>query len=154
MTETQRLAAANEALRAFQPCAKIEPRKGGTYVVMNLCGKVLVRRWQCRGQDFYPVWNRLWPGGGTSVTALSQLVRWVRGLPVLPLSSWRWWASDTVQLLDIAAVESLAAAGYPERARCVLCGEEIVGRLDWWSLDGVSGPCCGWTTGCRQRTAP
>ena len=23
--------------------------------------------------------------------------------------------------------------------------------IDWWHLEGVSGPCCHWTNGCRQE---
>ena len=66
-----------------------------------------------------------------------------------------YWASDKVQLLPNSAVETLRAGGYPPHATCVLCDEQIVGDLDWWHLDKVSGPCCGMRSGCRQaRNAP
>lgn len=70
---------------------------------------------------------------------------------MLPISSWRYWASETCQLLPLEAVDGLLAGGYPEFATCVLCGKSPIGRLDWWNLKGVSGPCCAWTTGCRQK---
>jgi hypothetical protein len=105
-----------------------------------------------RGQDFYPVWNRHWGHGGTASTALAQLVRWVRGLPVLPISTWRYWAGEKCELLSHGdsgkAIESLIEAGYPEKVSCVLCGKEL-SSFDWWSLDGVSGPCCYSPKECR-----
>lgn len=147
-----KLATANAVLATFAP-VELSRRRGGIYVSWEVRGKRVSRRWMCRGQDFYPVWDRHYPGGGTSVTALSQLVRWVRGQPVLPAASWRYWASDTCKLLPSAAVDALLAGGYPEHADCVLCGEPISGKMDWWRQDGLSGPCCGWTTGCRQKKA-
>lgn len=117
------------------------------------CGYILVswstfkgrveRRWMTRGQDFYPVWHRKWTGGGTASTALSQLVRWVQGKPVLPLSTWSYWTSDKYKLLDPQAIEILRDAGYPEKVQCVRCGSNnFAGGMDWWGLDGVSGPSC------------
>ena len=150
------LEAANRALQAFAVDSRIERREGkgaGWYVCWEnrYQGKV-ERRWQCRiRQDFYPVWSDKWPHGGTACTALSQLIRWLKGMPVLPISSWRYWESETVALCKPGTAAALLEAGYPEHADCVLCGEPINGKLDWWHLNGVSGPCCGWTTGCRQK---
>lgn len=149
-----RLDVANRVLATFSP-SRIERRKGGWYVCWeNKWQGPMAKRWHCRGQDFYPSWHRKWPGGGTASTALSQLIRWLRDQPVLPISSWRYWASETCKLLPVTVADDLLAAGYPEHVPCVLCGETIVGGLDWWSLDGVTGPCCGWTTGCRQKPSP
>lgn len=144
---------ANSVLSSFVK-AQIEPRKGGVYVLFDYCGKPMARRWMCRGQDFYPVWNRYYPGGGTSVTALSQLIRWMQGRPVLPISSWRYWTSEKIGLGKPEIVDELLAGGYPEHVPCVLCKNKIEGGLDWWRLNGVSGPCCGWTSGCRQAINP
>ncbi|KKK49231.1 hypothetical protein LCGC14_2839420 [marine sediment metagenome] len=152
-----RLEAANRVLATFTT-SRIEKRPGGWYVVWSYkaWGKhkpeEVAKRWQCTGQDFYPVWNRKWPGGGTASTALSQLIRWLRGQPVLPISSWWYWVGKHCQLLPALAVQQLQDAGYPEHAHCVLCGKQINGSLDWWHLDGISGPCCGWTSGCRQES--
>lgn len=111
------------------------------------------RRWLTRGGDFYPVWSHKWPYGGTSCTALSQLVRWIQGRPVLPLSTWRYWCGPRVQLArdrGDALIARLVHAQYPERAHCVLCGR-LLESFDWWSLNKVSGPACNYTEGCRQK---
>ena len=143
---------ANKVLASFFD-GWIEKRKGGWYVCWNdrHRGGVIAKRWQCRGNGFYPVWHHSYPGGGTSSTALSQLIRWLSGKPVLPISTWRYWASETCKLLDASAVDELLAGGYPKHADCVLCGNQIQGSLDWWRLDGVSGPCCGSRSGCKQK---
>lgn len=145
-----KLATANQVLQTFAKKCSISLDGGRVKVHFPYCGEMLIRQWMCRGQDFYPVWNRYWPFGG--ITALSQLVRWVQGKPVLPISTWRHWASEACKLLPSDAVETLLAGGYPEHCECVLCGNPINGSLDWWSISGVSGPCCGWRYGCRQRS--
>lgn len=149
---TARLELANQVLSSFVK-ARIEQRPGFPHFVVcwTSFGKEVRKRWMTRGQDFYPVWKHDYPGGGTSSTALSQLIRWLQGKPVLPIESWRYWASETCKLLPRSAVETLLAGGYPEFADCVLCHQRIEGGLDWWSLKGVSGPCCGRTSGCRQQ---
>ncbi len=145
------IAMANRALASFSP-ATISHLPSGWYVSWHSRGELVTKRWQCRGgQDFYPTWSQQYPGGGTSCTALSQLIRWCKGEPVLPISTWRYWASETCKLLPLAAVDELLAAGYPEHVDCVLCHQRIVVPFDWWSLNGVSGPCCGWTSGCGQK---
>jgi len=150
-TTTPKLDVANIVLASFFD-GRIERRKGGMYVCWtDRYNGDVAKRWQCRGQDFYPVWHHKYPGGGTSSTALSQLIRWVQGKPVLPISTWRMWASERCKLLPIEAVHQLIVGGYPQSVDCVLCKNQIEGGLDWWSLDGVSGPCCGYTSGCRQR---
>ena len=117
-------------------------------------GTGLSREWQTRGgQDFYPVWHNKWGHGGTASTALSQLVRWIQDRPVLPLGTWRHWMGPKCYLgreHGPEAVEMLRDAGYPEVAICVLCHKVIDGGMDWWNLDGVSGPCCDHRSGCRQ----
>jgi len=146
-----RIDVANEVLASYT-ITQIEkiPRKG-VYVFWSMGGKDYRRRWQCRGNDFYPVWNRVYPHGGTSVTSLSQLVRWVQDKPVLPVATWRYWANPKMNLLSNSVVDKLEEAGYPTVAKCVLCEIEITRTLDWWSLNGVSGPCCYYTQGCRQK---
>lgn len=153
LNETTKLVAANEVVKSLVRTAEIERRKNGFYVSWICIGsmKQVTRRWQTRGQSFYSVWHDLWPAGGTSMTALSQLVRWCGGKPVLPISTWQYWASERVKLIDPATVEVLRLAGYPELAKCVLCKQDITVGMDWWSLDGVTGPCCGPRNGCKQE---
>jgi hypothetical protein len=155
MTRDERLATANAALKFFAPETTVEVRMGRVWVCWtNYRGEATAKPWASRGQSFYPVWSHKWGHGGTCCTALSQLVRFIQGRPLLPISTWRWWASPTVALgrdKGDELVATLLAGGYPEHVKCVLCEREIDSRLDWWHLDDVSGPCCGWTTGCRQR---
>ena len=86
MTAEQRLSACNEVLASFAPDTTIERRRGGWYVCWTASRGPIARRWRCRGQGFYPVWFRRWPHGGTATTALSQLIRWLRGQPVIVIS--------------------------------------------------------------------
>lgn len=120
-------------------------------------GERVIKRWQLRsGQSFYATWSDEYPGGGTSMTALSQLVRWIQGRPVLPLSTWEYWAGESCKLArgrGQEMVERLKHAQYPETTHCVLCGRVLDG-LDWWCLDGISGPCCPGTSGCEQKARP
>jgi hypothetical protein len=113
------LVVANKVLALFS-VSTIERRKGGFWVCWELGGKRTEKRWSCRGQDFYPVWSHKWPNGGTACTALSQLIRWVKGQPVLPLYSWRLWASERCKLLSVEAIDILDAAGYPTDVSCVV----------------------------------
>lgn len=146
-----RMRAANEALKAFAGDTWLTFGHGHIVVSWRDSRGLNERRWMTRGQSFYPVWYDRWCHGGTACTALALLVRWIQGKPVYGIGSWRWWASERVKLIrDMTAIDRLVAAGYPEKHLCVLCGIEPT-SLDWWSLDGVSGPCCGWTTGCRQK---
>jgi hypothetical protein len=155
-----RIQAANEALKSFAPETTIERRPGGWYVCWTSYRnkKPVARRWSSSGQSFYPPWHHQWHHGGTATTALANLIRWCRGQPVLGIGSWRYWAGPGVLLLRQGdaeqAIATLLAAGYPEHHVCVLCGQQIEGSLDWWHFDKVSGPCCGWTTGCRQKVTP
>jgi|GEM_PF-4948595 len=112
------------------------------------------RRWMTRGQDFYPVWHRSWGRGGTASTALSQLVRWIRGKPVLPLATWRVWMGEGYRLggdRGDEALRLLEDAEWPATVNCVLCNGELTGSLAWWSLRKVTGPCCSLRNGCRQQ---
>lgn len=153
-----RVAMANRVLDCFAEGTILSHVPGQGVVVSwrRYDGELIFRRWATRGQDFYPIWNRHWGHGGTACTALAQLVRWIKGQPVLPLSTWRYWFGDKCQLARDRGDEGIRAlihAEYPDVALCVLCRQPITGGMDWWSLDGVTGPCCGWTTGCRQKGA-
>jgi len=107
-------------------------------------------QWVTRGNDFYPTWD-CGPWGGTTSTAMSQLIRWCQGKPVLPLGCFQYWCGEGIRLAGERGDELVAhlkASGYPAEVTCVVCGEKPHG-LDWWSRDGVSGPCCKHDGGCR-----
>jgi hypothetical protein len=153
-----RLKAANAMLECFAPGTTIKKYRGGWYVCWtDYRGREVEKRWITQGQDWYPMWHKKWAHGGTASMALSQLIRWLRGQPVVGIGSWRYWSSDTCMLLRHGdadgAIDRLCAAGYPTRAHCVLCGIELDGH-DWWHLDEVSGPCCHAHRGCRQLARP
>jgi hypothetical protein len=151
-----KLAAANACLATFAPGTLIERRHAGWYVCwIGRNGKFTALRWATLpGSDFYPTWSKRFPRGGTSTKALSQLIRWLQGRPVLPISTWRYWASETMRLLPEIAVTDLLRSGYPEHVNCVLCQQQIAGDFDWWSKDDDTGPCCGWRSGCEQKARP
>ena len=151
--------AANIVLRSFAPGTELRIDPTG-YVVVTWFqwrpAERIERRWMTRGEDFYPVWHKKWGHGGTACTALAQLVRWIKGKPVLPLSTWVYWGGERCALLrqnegPEVAMNALRNAGYPESVNCVLCGGPLPGSFDWWSLDKVSGPCCNHNNGCRQK---
>ena len=148
----KRIAVANEVLATFTP-ARIECRTGGWFVRWeDWRGRIVDKQWALKpGSADYPRWHRRYPGGGTSVLALSQLIRWCKGQPIQPLGDWQWWTSKTVALLPDSAVDRLKAADYPTVVPCVLCGGELEHQGGWWHLRGVSGPCCSSRGGCRQR---
>lgn len=152
--QEERLIAANGALKCFAADTEIVNRSSGLAVRWQQSGRSIERRWQLqRGSDTYPIWHRNWGHGGTATTALSNLIRWIRGQPVVPLTTWRYWSTKTVYLMrekGDECCELLAAAGWPAVASCVLCGR-VVERFDWWHLGKVSGPCCHYRSGCRQR---
>lgn len=157
MIDPARLITANAALQCFAPRVSLADDRGYVRVTWTGADRPTSRRWMTRGQDFYPVFNRQLPLGGTCTTALSQLVRWCGDKPVLPLSTWKYWTGEVVRMArhrpGAAAelVELLETAGYPAVALCVLCQRPLE-SLDWWSLKGVSGPCCSYhdAHGCRQ----
>ena len=84
------------------------------------------------------------PTGGTGFQGMAQLIRYIRDLPRLPMATWEYWAGKSVQLGTERTLEILRGSDYgnPEKTKCVLCGTLDFKGLDWWSLDGITGPCC------------
>ena len=88
--------------------------------------------------------------GGTCENAIAQLILYVRDRPRLPMVTWEYWTAPTgnVKLGREEArskiLPILRASDYndPKKTCCVLCGASPCVGLDWWSLDGVEGPCC------------
>lgn len=162
-----RLAVANAALALFADRVSLSRKNGRVIVTFpswNAWGEVMLHlAWITSGQSFYPTWSQRFCHGGTVTTALAQLVRWVRGQPVLPLGTWRYWCSEKVGLgrrpngasNGAELLRVLEEGGYPHVATCCLCGRTPLPRFDWWHLKLVSGPCCdyGDEAGCRQKGA-
>lgn len=142
----RRLEAANAVLSFFAVDTRLSLEQGSIRVHFRRQNQPVVKKWTVRGgQSFYPTWYAQWSHGGTAATALAQLVRWVQHRPVLPLCSWEFWAGARCKLFRESGEEVLTILrrfSYPEHVECVRCGLPIKPQqsLDWWCLDGVSGP--------------
>ncbi len=148
---------ATEVLQCFAAESFIWRRPGGWWVCWDgtIRGKrqLIERRYSVgRGRSHHPPWDRIWGHGGTACEALYQLIRWCRDEPVLPLSAWKYWGSDTVKLIHFdEALPKLKHMCWPEHVDCVLCGAETDVARDWWDLDGVSGPLCTFGGECAYE---
>lgn len=102
------------------------------------------KRWVAsyRGSDF-PKWSHEKPAGGTWCRVVTQLMRWCRGRPVIPLRCWRYWCGPAVGVKP-EVLRLVAAAGWPEVVPCIACGRPIGPdeRFDEYGRGGVDGPGC------------
>lgn len=144
-----RLEVANKACGFFIPDTTLHLDKGRVFVSWTSGrGKIYQRMWQSRNGSFYPTWSSKWGHGGTSMTALAQLVFFARDLNCLPISTWEYWCSPTVLLCPKeenknGLLACLRGGGYPLVATCIFCGKSPIGRFDWYSGKGYHGG-----TGC------
>lgn len=151
-----KISVANQVLEAFAPETSISRGKNGFYVSWKTWRDKQVKKRFSRqsGSCFYPVWHRDWGHGGTACVALTQLVRWLQGQPVLPLATWRYWCGDTVKLIKKQDPETILTLlernGYPSEAACIFCGQKPR-RWDWYLTGQLEGVGCYPGTGCKQR---
>lgn len=107
------------------------------------------KAWMTRNGSFYPTWRL--HTGGTHTCAIAQLIRYVQGKTIFPLSVWQHWFSyqgvpdDRYPNL----IATLQEIGWPEEVKCVVCGEKPKG-MDWWNGRELSGPCCSFGR-CDKR---
>lgn len=135
-----RIQIANEILATFVP------------ITLYRRGPRLRMKWgrydlpaDLRGDGSLPRYGeRQRPCGHTGLTALAQLIRYTRNWTRLPLITWEYWASDTIRLCDAETLRLIRNCDYgnPTKTCCVRCGTTDFKGLDWWSLDGVTGPSC------------
>lgn len=92
------------------------------------------RRWATKRGGFYPVFGDL-PTGGTAQQAIGILANWVRNYPTESFRAWRYFASDSVKLVNQEVLDLLAKAGYPQQSKCRFCGNENPKRFDWYYVD-------------------
>lgn len=152
-TITERVNVANEILKTFMPGVVLYQR-GALVPNLRMCwdtrkAPIPPRHdfsARLRSDGSWPMYGyNVRPSGGTGYQALAQLIRYVRDLPRLPMLTWEYWAGDAVKLCTPATLELLRAGNYgdPDKTHCVLCGSAEWKRgLDWWSLNGVTGPSC------------
>lgn len=147
---SRRVIASNRALELIQRRVWLKFKGFRAFVCWEYHGEHCYQWVTNGGNDFYPTWKcGIW--GGTTSAAMSQLIRWCQGKPVLGLAQWRYWVGEGVKLAGDRGAELVAhleASGYPASVTCVVCGV-VPERIDWWSRDGVSGPCCHHAHGCR-----
>lgn len=147
-TRASRLETANKALGTFAPAVRLYDGARE----LRMCWDARVQppkrdfAARLRSDGSWPLYGyRQRPCGGTGMQAIAQLIRYVRDLSRLPIDTWEYWGGHSVQLCTAETVDILRGGGYadPKKTACVLCGKgTFKGGLDWWSLDGVTGPCC------------
>lgn len=110
------------------------------------------------GSDYPSCYKRL-PFGGTCTRATNQIVRRLKGKPVIPLGSFLYLVEGPAKLgqqhgTPSAFRAALVAAGWPEEVPCVLCGAMIRHTGDWWTIgekkNRRSGPSCSMRD-CRKE---
>lgn len=100
-------------------------------------------------KDCYPALGKSF-NGSTEGKAIVMLARWIKGQPVYPINTWRYWCIDQkmgdrtenniVRETGVSpTVELLTIGGYPQAAQCVKCGQTI-DRFDWHDSGKISGP--------------
>jgi hypothetical protein len=144
---TDKLETVNAAIAVFAPGTTVRREKTGWLVEWTTCsGKQCSRRWATeKDNELWPVWHKRWPWGGTCTMALSQLMRWLQERPVFGLGTWEYWVGDSIKLGKPELLDILRNGGYPIEQICVKCDRSINCKkhgLDWWSLNGTSGPSC------------
>lgn len=106
------------------------------------------KKWECRHGSWYPTIHKKVPTGGTHITAISQLVNWVRDRPVLPVPTWEHWCSDTVGMKPKDEILSiLRNSDYPQKYECQWCGSPK--NLDWYDFGKHSGLGCRHSSRCE-----
>lgn len=138
-----RLAVSQQVIATIHPGVAMDWRSG-FWFTWESRGKRVCRRWvaSSAGSDF-PKWYHHAPFGGTCCRAFTQLMRWCRDDPVIPLRCWRYWCSPTVNL-GAAALPLIESAGWPENVPCIGCGRAILPseRFDEYDRGNVCGPGC------------
>lgn len=154
MITAERIEQANAILHLYAPHVTIERRRGRLWLVcqwertgrapyrcekaacLNASGNSLACRYGALSM------------GGTCARATANLILWIRDEPRVPISSWRYWCGDGVQLArenGEALIETLSATDYgdPLKTCCVHCKNPERRPVDWWSRKGdPTGPCC------------
>ncbi len=151
---TERLRQANAILKVYASQCRLEWDHGIYIAWTDHNDKPHRLRWfpNSRGSDFPTISDRV-PFGGTCCCATMELTRWVRGLPVRPLSMWQGFCSKTVGM-NPEALRLAIEFGWPEQVRCVFCRRLVGNGVPWdhYDLKGYAvGPGCWYTEGCKGQ---
>jgi hypothetical protein len=144
-----RLDQANQILKLIRPDAFLQWNKGIYFCWTDYKGVDNRKRWvpSYRGSDYPSVRNL--PFGGTCTRATMELTRWVRGMPVRPISMWnRFVNTGGVQ----AVLETAERIGWPKQVPCVMCGRLVGDNVNWDYYDHKPyqpGPGCWYGEGCK-----
>lgn len=146
-TVSDRITVANQAVATFIPGVSFYEGERGLRMSWDNCRQPPRHDFPCtlRGDGSWPKYGyNQRPSGGTGYQAMAQLIRYIRDLSRLPIATWEYWNGKSVKLCTLSTLEILSASDYgnPGKTRCVLCGLFPMKSIDWWSLDGVTGPCC------------
>lgn len=129
-----RLKVANEVIPFLLPSAKLEVDRGKIVLcwIAYTCNKPMRKTWQTRRGSHFPPFGL--PTGGTHITAIAQLVNWVRGRSVLPIQTWQYWCSESVGMKHGDSILPLLQnSDYPKKKECCFCGS-TTSSLDWYSF--------------------
>lgn len=149
-----RLEQANEMLRLFSECSKLEYERGIYFVWTDCKGNVSRKRWVPTeyGSD-YPSVHRILPFGGTCTRATMELTRWVRGIPVRPIEMWHSFVRTGGAS---SIIETAKRIGWPQQVPCVMCGRLVGDGIAWDHYDHrpyKPGPGCYYGEGCKAEKA-
>ncbi|MGL5061382.1 MAG: hypothetical protein ACRC62_15520 [Microcoleus sp.] len=142
LIDKSRLDAANQIMPLLLPSGELALTQNGIVVSWcNSSGKSIKRRWCARRGSFFPVFSAILPTGGTHITAIAQLVNWVRDRPCLPIQSWQYWCSEKIGMKHGSKIlPILEQSDYPKDRKCFACGSS--GSLDWYDFGKHSGLGC------------
>jgi hypothetical protein len=142
MINEERLKVSNEIIRNWHPTLCLTVKSGKIHASWYDYRGYHEKPWLCRKGSFFPSIANKISIGGTSIQAITQLVRWTRELSVLPLSTWEYWCSPTVGLKPKDKIlELLNEMKYPKHHKCCWCGIDLQ-QFDWFSLGKKEGPGC------------
>jgi hypothetical protein len=139
----ERFAQAQAALALIYPNIAMTFDRGFVFE-WECCGSKFKRRWVASsyGSDF-PKWHNQSFCGGTGSRVLTQLMRWVRGQPILPLAFWEQ-ASGPNYLNNPNVYDLVRSFGWLVIVPCVFCQEPIVPGQPYdefaWKKHRVCGP--------------
>ena len=139
----ERLLLVNQILPTIATGFHLEKRSNGFYLSWeDWETKETISKRACLKENHYFTYRL--PTGGTCTNAIAMLVRYARNQSVFPLSTWKYWASETILMWRDPVVRDrclllLEESDWPRNPHCIFCDRDLTGRSwDWYSWKGVS----------------